>query len=107
MEMAEHGLLSLTPFLVLGAFSSGCTALTGIEAISNGVTAFKLPSSRNAAITLLWMSGILATMFLGITLLAHQINAVPSHTRLLSRKSAEPFTVQKACSRSPFWVRRH
>jgi hypothetical protein len=78
--MAEHGLFTLTPFLVLRAFSSGCTALTGIEAISNGVTAFKQPSSRNAAITLLWMSGILATMFLGITLLAHQINAVPSHT---------------------------
>jgi amino acid transporter len=83
VEMAEHGLLTLTPFLVLRAFSSGCTALTGIEAISNGVTAFKQPSSRNAAITLLWMSGILSTMFLGITLLARQINAIPSHTETI------------------------
>jgi hypothetical protein len=80
VEMAEHGVLTITPFLVLRAFSSGCTALTGIEAISNGITAFKQPSSRNAAITLLWMSGILATMFLSITFLAHQVSAVPSHT---------------------------
>ena len=46
-------------FLVLHAFSSGTTALTGVEAISNGIPAFKEPRSRNAGITLLWMSGIL------------------------------------------------
>ncbi|MEP6986320.1 MAG: APC family permease, partial [Chloroflexota bacterium] len=62
------------------AFSSGCTALTGIEAISNGITAFKAPSSKNAAITLVWMSSILITLFLGITLVAHQIGALPSET---------------------------
>jgi amino acid transporter len=66
-------------FLVLRAFSSGCTALTGIEAISNGITAFKQPRSRNAAITLVWMSSILITLFLGITLIANQIHAIPSH----------------------------
>jgi amino acid transporter len=71
---------SLTVFLVLRAFSSGCTALTGIEAISNGITAFKTPSSKNAAITLVWMSSILITLFLGITLVAHQIGALPSET---------------------------
>jgi hypothetical protein len=67
-------------FLILRAFSSGCTALTGIEAISNGITAFKKPRSHNAAITLMWMSGILITLFLGITLLAHQVQAMPSET---------------------------
>ena len=70
----------LTVFLILRAFSSGCTALTGIEAISNGITAFKEPRSRNAASTLTWMSAILITLFLGITLLAQQIHAIPSET---------------------------
>jgi amino acid transporter len=65
-------------FLILHAFSSGTTALTGVEAISNGVTAFKKPRSRNAGITLLWMAGILAALFLGITYLAVQIGAIPS-----------------------------
>jgi Amino acid permease len=64
----------------LRAFSSGCTALTGIEAISNGITAFKKPQSHNAAVTLTWMSSVLIALFLGITLVAHQIGAVPSHT---------------------------
>ena len=61
---------SVTPFLLLHAFASGTSALTGIEAISNGITAFKEPRSRNAGITLIWMSVILATLFLGITFLA-------------------------------------
>ncbi|MBE2271470.1 MAG: APC family permease [Anaerolinea sp.] len=75
-EVAEP----LTLFLILRAFSSGCTALTGIEAISNGIQAFKEPRSRNAAITLVWMSSILVMLFLGITLIANQMHAVPSHT---------------------------
>lgn len=65
-------------FLILHAFSSGTAALTGIEAISNGVTAFREPRSRNAATTLLWMAFILASLFLGITFLAGQIGTVPS-----------------------------
>jgi amino acid transporter len=65
-------------FLILHAFASGTTALTGVEAISNGITAFKEPRSRNAGITLVWMSAILGVLFLGITFLAHQIGAVPS-----------------------------
>jgi amino acid transporter len=68
----------LTLFLILRAFSSGCTALTGVEAISNGITAFKEPRSRNAAATMAWMSAILMTMFLGITFLALKIHAMPS-----------------------------
>jgi amino acid transporter len=71
---------ALGAFLILRAFSSGCTALTGIEAISNGITAFKEPRSRNAATTLMWMAGILVVIFIGFTLLAHQIAAVPSET---------------------------
>jgi hypothetical protein len=63
--------------LVLRAFSSGCTALTGIEAISNGITAFKEPRSHNAAVTLVWMSSILITLFLGLTFIAHQVHPIP------------------------------
>ena len=60
----------LTVFLILKAFASGCSAMTGVEAISNGVPAFKKPEPRNAAITLTWMAVILGTLYLGITLLA-------------------------------------
>ena len=67
-------------FLILHAFSSGTTALTGVEAISNGIMAFKEPRSRNAGITLLWMSGILGTLFLGISFLAVHTGTVPSET---------------------------
>jgi amino acid transporter len=68
----------LTPFLLLHAFSSGTAALTGIEAISNGTTAFREPRSRNAGITLIWMAAILSTLFLGISFLAGPIGAIPS-----------------------------
>ncbi len=68
---------ALTAFLVLRAFASGCAALTGVEAISNGVPAFKPPESRNAAITMGWMAGILGIMFLGITVLAHALQVLP------------------------------
>jgi len=57
-------------FFVLRAFASGCTALTGVEAIANGVPAFRPPKSRNAATTLALMGGIAATMFVGVTALA-------------------------------------
>jgi amino acid transporter len=68
----------ITPFLLLHAFSSGTSALTGIEAISNGITAFKEPRSKNAGTTLLFMSSILATLFLSISFLSGKIGAVPS-----------------------------
>ena len=80
VEMVEQVVHPLTIFLILRAFSSGSTALTGVEAISNGITAFKEPRSRNAAKTLVAMSSILAVLFLGITLLAHAVGAVPSET---------------------------
>jgi amino acid transporter len=75
---ALEAVAGVTPFLILHAFSSGTTALTGVEAISNGVTAFKEPRSRNAGITLLWMSAILGTLFIGITFLTGKVAAVPS-----------------------------
>jgi len=79
VEMVEGTLAPLTLFLILRAFSSGSTALTGIEAISNGITAFKEPKSRNAAMTLTAMSSILIVLFLGITFLSRHIEAIPSH----------------------------
>jgi hypothetical protein len=66
----------ITPFLILHAFANGTTALTGVEAISNGITAFKEPRSRNAGVTLIWMSVILGSLFLGISYLTGTIGAV-------------------------------
>jgi amino acid transporter len=66
-------------FLLLRAFASGCSALTGVEAISNGVPIFRKPSQHNAKITMLWMTFILGSFFLGITLLAHVYGIVPVH----------------------------
>jgi amino acid transporter len=68
-DYAEVGGLALV-LLVLRAFASGCTALTGVEAIANGVPAFRPPKTRNAATTLALMGGVAATMFAGITALA-------------------------------------
>ncbi len=59
----------LSLFLILRAFATGCSAMTGVEAISNGVPAFQKPETRNASTTLTWMAVILGTLFLGITLL--------------------------------------
>lgn len=74
----EGVLVAVTPWLLLHAFSNGTSALTGIEAISNGITAFNEPRAKNAAITLVWMSSILAALFLGVSFLSATIRAVPS-----------------------------
>jgi amino acid transporter len=68
----------LTLFLLLTAFSNGCTAMTGVEAVSNGVPAFKPPESKNAAATMLMMVVLSITMFLGITFLARAYQIMPS-----------------------------
>lgn len=70
----------LTFFLILKAFASGTSAITGVEAISDGILAFKEPRSKNAGTTLIWMAFILGTLLVGITFLSNQINAVPSET---------------------------
>jgi len=62
---APAAIKPLTPFLILHTFAAGCTALTGIEAISNGVPAFKRPETRNAGITLIVMAFLMGTLFLG------------------------------------------
>jgi amino acid transporter len=71
-----HTVAPITAFLLLHAFANGTTALTGVEAISNGITAFKEPRSRNAGITLIWMSIILGTLFLSISYLTSHIGGV-------------------------------
>ena len=68
----------LTLFILLTAFANGCTAMTGVEAVSNGVPAFRRPESTNAAWTLTAMAVLAITMFMGITLLAHVYSVVPS-----------------------------
>jgi len=73
---AGHVISVLTPFILLHAFANGTTALTGVEAISNGITAFKEPRSRNAGITLIWMSLILGTFFLALSFLTSQVHPV-------------------------------
>ena len=80
IKIAEgYKLQPLTLFLLLGAFSNGCAALTGIEAISNGVPAFKKPEAKNAATTLVWMALLLTVMFLGTSVLAYLYGVHP-HT---------------------------
>ncbi|MCC6790722.1 MAG: APC family permease, partial [Thermomicrobiales bacterium] len=88
---------ALTLFIVLKAFSSGCAALTGVEAISDGVPAFKPPEWKNARSTLTWMIGILAVTFGGITFLAHQYGAYamesadPGYETVVSQIAREVF----------------
>ena len=69
-----------TLYVVLHAFASGGTAVTGVEAISNGVTAFKKPEWRNARITLVIMGSVLGTLFLGLSLLASRVHPVPTES---------------------------
>jgi amino acid transporter len=64
-------------WLLMRAFAAGCTALTGVEAISNGIPAFRKPESKNAAATLTWMAIIMTTLILGTGFLAYKLNAHP------------------------------
>ena len=66
-------------FLILKGFSSGAVALTGVEAISDGVPAFRKPEARNAATTLMAMALILGTLFIGTAVLAHHLRPYPTH----------------------------
>ncbi len=76
-ERRPPGLEGVGLFLILRAFSSGCTALTGVEAVSDGVPAFKPPEAHNARIVLTWLGGILILLFLGITVLAYDFGIIP------------------------------
>jgi hypothetical protein len=79
VPVPEEGaaLESLTLFLILRSFAAGCTAVTGMEVISNAVKSFHRPESRNAAATMLFMSLILASLFTGITVLAYHYGIIP------------------------------
>ena len=91
---------SLTLFLLLRGFSSGAVALTGVEAISNGVPAFQRPESRNAAATLTWMAVILGSLFLGLSVLASRLHPFPTHTETVNSQMARALFGE-----SPFyWV---
>src|SRR5579859_4736 len=76
-HLLKQGTESVGIFLILRAFASGCTAMTGVEAISNGVPAFEKPEAQNARLTLAWMASILAVMFIGISILAHHYGIRP------------------------------
>jgi amino acid transporter len=73
------GLEGVGLFLFLRAFASGCTALTGVEAVSDGVPAFKPPEAHNARVVLTVLGVILIVLFLGITFLAYDFGIVPRH----------------------------
>ena len=82
------GLEGIGLFLFLRAFSAGCTALTGVEAVSDGVPAFKPPEAHNARIVMAWLGAISVTMFLGITYLAYDLGIVPGGNETVVSKIA-------------------
>ncbi len=95
----EPGLQPVTLFLLMSAFAQGCTAMTGTEAISNGVPAFKPPEWRNARTTLTWMGVILGSMFVGMSILAVHVGIVPAEDEtVLSQLGRAVFGV------GPMWV---
>jgi hypothetical protein len=77
IEAIETSTQSVTIFLILRAFASGCSAMTGIEAISDGVPAFQPPEWKNARTTLTVMISILVVLFAGISFLGHQYGVIP------------------------------
>jgi len=89
---AQESTQAMTLFLLLRAFASGCTALTGVEAISNGIPAFQKPEAENAGKTLVAMAALLATMFLGLTTLARALSVVPvEHETVVSQIGRQVF----------------
>jgi amino acid transporter len=78
-------------YLMLRGFAEGCVAMTGTEAISNGVMAFKQPAQKNAAVTLAWMVAILGTFFLGTSALAHHYAIMPTEETVLSQLGRHVF----------------
>src|SRR5262249_7550516 len=88
----EAKLEPLTLFMLLTAFANGCTAMTGVEAVSNGVPAVRPPDAKNAAATMLMMAVLSITMFLGITLLSQAYHLLPSeHETIVSELARAVF----------------
>ena len=99
------GTKPLTTFLLLTAFANGCTAMTGVEAVSNGVPAFRPPESKNASATLVAMAVLAISMFIGISVLAHAYRVMPTDTEsgisqlgraILGDRSFLYYTIQAA-----------
>jgi amino acid transporter len=82
------GLESIGLYLFLRAFAAGCTALTGVEAVSDGVPAFKPPEAHNARIVMAWLGALSVSMFLGITYLAYDLGIVPGGNETVVSKIA-------------------
>jgi amino acid transporter len=76
-EIPGFNMHSVSIFILLQAFAAGCSAMTGVEAISDGVQAFEKPEPKNAAKTLLAMGGLLIVLFMGTSFLAFHLNALP------------------------------
>jgi amino acid transporter len=88
-------------FYLMRGFSSGAVALSGVEAISNGVGAFKKPESKNAANTLVWMAVILGSLFFGMSVLAHRLQPVPNeHETVLSQMARQVY----GGAGLPYWI---
>jgi amino acid transporter len=91
-DAIASGAQPLTLFLLLTAFANGCTAMTGVEAVSNGVPAFRPPESKNAAETMVMMAVLAITMFLGITLLSQAYHIIPAeHETVISQLARAVF----------------
>lgn len=87
-EPHPPGLEGIGLFLFLRAYAAGCTALTGVEAVSNGVQALKPPEGRNAATLMTWLGVISIVMFIGITYLAFDLGIVPGESETVVSKLA-------------------
>jgi amino acid transporter len=86
------GLEGVGLFLILRAFAAGCTALTGVEAVSDGVPAFRAPESYNARVVLMWLGAILVALFLGITYLSYDFGITPhEHETVVSQLARHVF----------------
>lgn len=94
----EPGSQALGIFLLMAAFAQGCTAMTGTEAISNGVPAFKKPEWLNARTTLIWMGLLLGSMFIGMSFLASSLGVVPASETVISQIGRTIF------GPGPMWV---
>jgi amino acid transporter len=101
-EILPYGTQALSLFLILRAFTQGCTALTGVEAISDGVPAFKPPEYRNARMTLVWMAVIAISMFSGVTYLATSLHIRPSEQETVLSQIARTIFPEVG-GVNPFW----
>ena len=100
VHQPSGGFEALTILLVMRAFASGSVALTGTEAIANGVPAFKPPEAQNAARTLMTMAALLAVIFIGVTAVAVSYGILPSARESVPRSSRVPRWARDPCSTS-------